>query len=101
MIEAMACGTPVMAFDRGSVPEVLQHGKTGLVVHSTEEATKSLPNLFALDRRVIRHEFENRFSVNRMAHDHVALYQKLLKSRDRISFHKRSPTLVENLAVIN
>jgi glycosyltransferase involved in cell wall biosynthesis len=101
MIEAMACGTPVMAFDRGSVPEILQHGKTGLVVHSTEEATKSLPNLFALDRRVIRHEFENRFSVNRMAHDHVALYQKLLKSRDRISFHKRSPTLVENLAVIN
>jgi glycosyltransferase involved in cell wall biosynthesis len=101
MIEAMACGTPVMAFDRGSVPEILQHGKTGLVVHSTEEATKSLPNLFALDRRVIRHEFEKRFSVNRMAHDHVALYQKLLKSRDRISFHKLSPTLIENLAVIN
>ena len=79
MIEAMACGTPVLAFNRGSVSEIIEDGKTGIVVQSKEEAIKRLPHLLALDRGRIRHEFERRFSAQRMARDHVRLYQALLK----------------------
>ena len=80
MIEAMACGTPVLAFNRGSVPEIIEDGKTGIVVQSKDEAIKNIPRLLALDRRRIRREFERRFSAQRMAHDHVRLYQELLRS---------------------
>jgi glycosyltransferase involved in cell wall biosynthesis len=79
MIEAMACGTPVLAFNRGSVSEIIEDGTTGIVVQSTDEAIKKLPQLLTLDRRRIRHEFERRFSAQRMARDHVGLYQELLK----------------------
>jgi glycosyltransferase involved in cell wall biosynthesis len=78
MIEAMACGTPVLAFDRGSVPEIIEDGKTGFVVQSKNEAIKKLPHLLALDRARIRHEFERRFSAQRMAHDHILLYRTFL-----------------------
>ena len=79
MIEAMACGTPVLAFNRGSVSEIIEDGKTGIVVQSKDEAIKKLPHLLTLDRRRIRHEFERRFSAQRMAHDHIGLYQELIK----------------------
>ena len=81
MIEAMACGTPVLAFDRGSVSEIVEDGKTGIVVQSKDEAIKNLPYLLALDRRKVRHEFERRFSAQRMARDHLRLYRELLKGR--------------------
>jgi hypothetical protein len=96
MIEAMACGTPVLAFDRGSVSEIIQNGKTGFVVHSKEEAIERLPRLLALDRDEVRHEFEQRFSVQRMARDHVRLYQKLLMGEQDLSFQASSaPVFVE------
>ncbi|MBR1300613.1 glycosyltransferase family 4 protein [Bradyrhizobium sp. AUGA SZCCT0042] len=79
MIEAMACGTPVLAFNRGSVSEIVEDGKTGIVVQSKNEAIEKLPRLLTLDRRRVRHEFERRFSAQRMASDHVRLYQDLLK----------------------
>ncbi|MBR1251770.1 glycosyltransferase family 4 protein [Bradyrhizobium sp. AUGA SZCCT0169] len=79
MIEAMACGTPVLAFNRGSVSEIVEDGKTGIVVQSKDEAIEKLPHLLSLDRRGIRHEFERRFSAQRMANDHVNLYQDLLR----------------------
>src|ERR1700704_1351649 len=79
MIEAMACGTPVLAFNRGSVPEIVEDGKTGIVVQSKDEAIKRLPQLLTLDRKKIRQGFERRFSAQRMAGDHVRLYQTLLK----------------------
>ena len=79
MIEAMACGTPVLAFNRGSVSEIVEDGKTGIVVQSKDEAIEKLPHLLSLDRRRIRHEFERRFSAQRMANDHVNLYQDLLR----------------------
>ena len=81
MIEAMACGTPVLAFNRGSVSEIVEDGKTGIVVKSKDEAIKRLPHLLSLDRRRVRHEFERRFSAQRMASDHVKLYQELLKGQ--------------------
>ncbi|MEO6947492.1 MAG: glycosyltransferase family 4 protein, partial [Nitrobacter sp.] len=67
MIEAMACGTPVLAFNRGSVSEIVEDDKTGIVVQSKDEAIKRLPQLLALDRQIVRREFERRFSAQRMA----------------------------------
>jgi glycosyltransferase involved in cell wall biosynthesis len=79
MIEAMACGTPTLAFNRGSVPEIIENGKTGIIVSSADEAIKKLPQLLSLDRRIIRQEFERRFSAKRVAQDHIALYDELVR----------------------
>jgi len=79
MIEAMACGTPVIAFRRGSVPEVVDQGVTGAIVDSIDEAVSMLPQVLTLDRRAVRRRFEQRFSSARMATDYVALYRSLLK----------------------
>ena len=80
MIEAMAAGTPVLAFNNGSVSEVLTHGKTGLLVNSMDEAMAVAPDLFHLDRRLIRAEFEDRFTAERMARKHVALYEDMVRA---------------------
>jgi glycosyltransferase involved in cell wall biosynthesis len=78
MIEAMACGTPVLAFRRGSVPEIIDEGVTGYVVDTVEEAVRMLPSVLSLDRRAVRRRFEERFTVQRMAHDYVDTYRTLL-----------------------
>ncbi|MBB6307426.1 glycosyltransferase family 4 protein [Xanthobacter tagetidis] len=78
MIEAMACGTPVIAFPCGSVPEVLQDGLTGYFVTSVEEGAARIGDIGRLDRAVIRRIFERRFSAERMARDYVAIYQRLV-----------------------
>jgi len=77
MIEAMACGTPVIALRRGSVPEVLTDGVSGFVVDSVEEAARALERLPSLSRAACRQAFEKRFTVSRMAHDYVNLYAEL------------------------
>lgn len=82
MIEAMACGTPVLAFAAGSVPEVIEDGITGAVVGSIDEAVAAMPALTALDRRRIRDRFETRFSSRRMADDYVALYRRYGRDTD-------------------
>jgi glycosyltransferase involved in cell wall biosynthesis len=79
MIEAMACGTPVLAFRHGSVPEIIDQGVTGAIVDTVDEAVRMLPRVIALDRRAVRRRFEERFSATRMATDYVALYRSLLK----------------------
>ena len=79
MIEAMACGTPVLAFRCGSVPEVIDQGVSGIVVNSIEEGVSALPRVFAIDRRAVRRRFEERFTVNRMAKDYLGVYRSLLK----------------------
>jgi glycosyltransferase involved in cell wall biosynthesis len=79
MIEAMACGTPVLAFRRGSVSEIIDQGVTGAIVDTMEEAVRMLPQVLALDRHAVRRRFEQRFSSARMATDYVALYRSLLK----------------------
>jgi glycosyltransferase involved in cell wall biosynthesis len=78
MIEAMACGTPVIAFERGSVPEILENGLTGYIVNSVEEAIEVVPLVTALDRRRVRARFEERFTAARMAQDYVATFEQLL-----------------------
>jgi glycosyltransferase involved in cell wall biosynthesis len=79
MIEAMACGTPVLAFRRGSVAEIIDPGVTGTIVDTIDEAVRMLPRVIALDRRAVRRRFEQRFSSVRMATDYVAVYRSLLK----------------------
>jgi glycosyltransferase involved in cell wall biosynthesis len=79
MIEAMACGTPVLAFRRGSVSEIIDQGVTGAIVDTMDEAVRMLPRVIALDRHAVRRRFEQRFSSARMATDYVALYRSLLE----------------------
>jgi glycosyltransferase involved in cell wall biosynthesis len=81
MIEAMACGTPVLAFRRGSIPEVIDDGVTGCVVESEEEGVAALQALLSYDRRAVRQRFEERFTATRMAEDYVSAYRRLLKTR--------------------
>jgi glycosyltransferase involved in cell wall biosynthesis len=81
MIEALACGTPVIAFGRGSVPEVIDHGVTGFVVDSVEEAVAMVPRLDEIDRRRCRETFERRFTATRMTRAYADIYQRLLQRR--------------------
>jgi glycosyltransferase involved in cell wall biosynthesis len=81
MIEAMACGTPVLAFRCGSIPEVIVDGVTGKVVDSEEEAIAALPDVLACDRRAVRQRFEERFDAKRMAKNYVSAYRGLLSKR--------------------
>jgi glycosyltransferase involved in cell wall biosynthesis len=74
MIEAMACGTPVIAFDRGSAAEVVEPGVTGFIVKSEAEAAEAVAKAASLDRAVIRRRFEERFSARTMARQYVELY---------------------------
>jgi glycosyltransferase involved in cell wall biosynthesis len=77
MIEAMACGTPVIAFRRGSVPEVIEDGVSGFIVDSNAEAVQAVKRLGALDRRRVRSAFEQRFAARRMAQDYLRQYRLL------------------------
>jgi glycosyltransferase involved in cell wall biosynthesis len=98
MIEAMACGTPVLAFKRGSVPEVIEDGVTGFIVEDEDEAVRKMGALLALDRAAVRRRFEVRFTAERMAKDYVKVYKKLLAEADTLQ--RARPMLVNgNLAV--
>ncbi len=81
MIEAMACGTPVLAFRCGSVPEIIEDGITGKIVGSEEEAIAALPAILAYDRHAVRQQFEKRFTATRMAQDYVSTYRRSIKTR--------------------
>ena len=84
MIEAMACGTPVLAFRCGSVSEVVEDGLTGAIVETMEEAIAALPHVIALNRNKVRQRFEQRFSATRMATDYVGVYRSLLTPSNSI-----------------
>jgi glycosyltransferase involved in cell wall biosynthesis len=77
MIEAMACGTPVIAFNNGSVPEVLEDGLTGFIVENEEEAARAVAKISTLDRDRIRAEFDRRFTAHHMAENYLRLYSRL------------------------
>jgi glycosyltransferase involved in cell wall biosynthesis len=80
MIEAMACGTPVIAFNRGSVPEVIDDGLTGFIVEDINGAIGAVDRLHHLSREKIRRHFEQRFTARRMAQDYLAVYRSLADS---------------------
>ena len=81
MIEAMACGTPTIAFNCGSVPEVITHGVSGLIVDNMQEAMSAIEEASTLGRAACRQEFERRFTASRMARDYVDLYEAILNAR--------------------
>jgi glycosyltransferase involved in cell wall biosynthesis len=81
MIEAMACGTPVIAFENGSVPEVLEEGVTGFIVQSEEQAADAVKQIGVLNRERIRAEFDRRFTAHRMAQNYLNLYARLAKAK--------------------
>jgi glycosyltransferase involved in cell wall biosynthesis len=86
MIEAMACGTPVIAFNRGSVPEVIDDGVTGFIVEDINGAIGAVDRLGHLSREKIRQRFEERFTARRMAQDYLAVYRSMM---DRVEPHLR------------
>jgi glycosyltransferase involved in cell wall biosynthesis len=77
MIEAMACGTPVIAFNRGSVPEIIEDGLTGYIVEDETSAVGAVGRLSALSRQRVRARFEERFTARRMANEYLAVYRSL------------------------
>jgi glycosyltransferase involved in cell wall biosynthesis len=81
MIEAMACGTPVVAFENGSVPEVLEDGVTGFIVHDEDQAADAVKQIQTLHRGRIRAEFERRFTAHRMAQNYLKLYSRLARAK--------------------
>jgi glycosyltransferase involved in cell wall biosynthesis len=80
MIEAMACGTPVIAYNRGSVAEIVEDGLTGFIVEDEISAVAAVARLATLDRRTIRAEFEARFTARRMALDYLDAYHELVEA---------------------
>ncbi|CAN5490176.1 hypothetical protein BH10ACT6_BH10ACT6_05760 [soil metagenome] len=79
VVEAMACGTPVIAYRLGSMPELIDEGITGFVVDDLEAAVEAVGRAAALDRRVVREVAERRFGVGRMVDDYLALYRQLIE----------------------
>jgi len=99
LIEAMTCGTPVIAFNRGSVPEIVEDGLTGFIVERKEEAVAAADHLSRLARRAIRRRFEERFTARRMAHEYLAVYRGLIdKRRLRRSAHHAGELLAPSIA---
>jgi len=80
MVEAMACGTPVVAFRCGSVPEVIEEGVTGFVVDSFDDALRATEQIRTVNRRGVRMSFERRFTARRMAEDYVRIYEALIET---------------------
>jgi glycosyltransferase involved in cell wall biosynthesis len=83
MIEAMACGTPVIAFKRGSVPEVIEHGVTGFMVEDATAAVAAVNRLHVLSRQRVRECFETRFTAKRMAQEYVRSYESIMYKQRR------------------
>ena len=74
----MACGTPVIAYNRGSMPELIEHGVTGFLVDTLEQAVAAIDRLGEIDRQACRDAVARRFSIERMADEYLALYQQIL-----------------------
>jgi glycosyltransferase involved in cell wall biosynthesis len=85
MIEAMACGTPVIAYRGGAVPEIMEQGHTGFIVHGLEDAVEAVRDVPQLSRKRCREVFEQRFTATRMAHDYVQQFERLIASNQEVS----------------
>lgn len=98
MIEAMACGTPVIAYDSGSVPEVMEEGVTGFIVRDLNSAAKAVSQVCNLSRSRCREVFERCFAASRMASDYIDVYERLIDSnlgRNRAGVSTSAPVLID------
>ena len=93
LIEAMACGTPVLAYRQGSIPEVIDHGVTGYICDNMAEMTQAVAGLPLIDRSRCREVFEKRFTVERMVKDYLAIYERMVAAshRPHLVGHPRTP----------
>ena len=91
LIESIACGTPVIAFGRGSVPEVIRDGVCGFIVHDVEGGVQAAAKVQGVSRRGCRSHFEERFAVARMAADHLVIYRKLMEQNKEPGQAQGSP----------
>jgi glycosyltransferase involved in cell wall biosynthesis len=89
MIEAMACGTPVIAYNRGSVSEIIENGVTGFIVEDETSAVGAITNIQKLSRGAIRQQFEKRFTATRMAEDYLSVYRSLAAMKERATVKPR------------
>jgi glycosyltransferase involved in cell wall biosynthesis len=85
MIEAMACGTPVITVPLGSTAEIIEQGVNGFICETMDDIAQAVVDVSRIDRRLCRRSFEERFSAPRMARDYVELYRRLLAARDPAS----------------
>jgi glycosyltransferase involved in cell wall biosynthesis len=97
LIEALACGTPAIAFRRGAVPETVEDGRTGFLVDDVDGGVAAVGRLSELSRCACRQSFEERFTAGRMAADSLDVYERLL--RDREESRGFSPDAVVSLTV--
>ncbi|HET6244502.1 MAG: glycosyltransferase family 4 protein [Bacteroidetes bacterium] len=81
MIESLACGTPVIGFNKGSVPEILTEGENGFIIDSIEAGVKAITNINSVDRAKCRAIFEEKFSAERMTNDYLKIYEQILKKK--------------------
>jgi glycosyltransferase involved in cell wall biosynthesis/mannose-6-phosphate isomerase-like protein (cupin superfamily) len=82
VVESMACGTPVIAYGRGSMPELIQHEHSGFIVSDIDAAVQAVENIGTLNRHACRQEVEQRFTCQRMAHDYIETYHQILQARE-------------------
>jgi glycosyltransferase involved in cell wall biosynthesis len=82
LIDALACGTLVIAYNEGAVPEIIEDGKTGFIVDNQNDAVAAVDRLGLIDRKSCRNEFEKRFSAHRMASDYLAIYERIRSEGD-------------------
>jgi glycosyltransferase involved in cell wall biosynthesis len=81
VVESMACGTPVIAFDRGSMPELIEDGKSGFLVTTVDEAIKAVSHIKDIDRATCRRHVEQHFTVDRMVEEYIQVYETILEKR--------------------
>lgn len=86
VVESMACGTPVVAFNKGSMPELINSGKNGFIVENVEEAVAALGKISKIDRQCCRETVEQKFSVERMVNDYIKVYQQILNDKKQTKF---------------
>lgn len=85
MMESLACGTPIIAYPRGSVPEIVEDGVSGFLVHNVEEAAAALSRIDRIDRHGCRQRFEQRFTAKRMCDDYIAHYERLVYGESELA----------------
>ena len=88
VIESMACGTPVIAFNRGSMPELIENGKNGFLVNTVSEAQTAVASIKDINRAYCRHRVEQYFTIDRMVEEYVQVYEMILEKRKEKEYQK-------------